>query len=223
MSFPFFIKICGVRTVADIEAVQAAGGDAVGINFFADSIRYVDANLASRLAAAATARGVLPIGLFVNEETTRVVERAAEVGLQWVQLHGDEPPAAAEQLAAAGLRVLRAVRLTPGPLETPVIEQQVQPWRAAGCAILLDGAPGTGYGGQGIALDWPAIRRWSETAAAGPFALAGGLQPENVARAIAASGAAAVDVASGVEAPRGRKSPDRIRTFCRNASGHPYR
>jgi phosphoribosylanthranilate isomerase len=94
------------------------------------------------------------------------------------------------------------------------VEERVAPWREIGCDLLLDADAGSQGGGAGLRLDWTAIGRWSaQFGAKDSWALAGGLTPQSVSKAIAASGAKSVDVASGVEQPRGIKSAELISSF----------
>lgn len=229
MKPPFRLKICGVLTDADILAVASAGGDAVGLNSYPKSVRYVQPVVARRLNLLARQLGVLGIGLFVNETVDHVLEVAELAELTTVQLHGDESVEMAAQLRRLGLGVLRAVRLPTGPIEPQQIEALVSPWEAAGCSILLDANVGGSFGGAGQRLDWASVSAWGRwrAEAKGPeaegqapvFALAGGLNVDSVAQAIQCSGAWAVDVASGVERARGVKDKRLIQEFCA-AGGH---
>lgn len=221
----FHVKVCGVTTPDDARLVAAAGADAVGLNFVTGSPRCVDVPLA-RAIVAALPPGVLAVGVFAGTgagEIRRVVEA---VGLGAVQLHGqlfagavvDAPESCA---ALRGLPVIRAVRLGPDGFA------EARRWCAAARALgwapamaLVDAAPphdtAAGMlGGRGETVDWGAV------AAAGPLGvplvLAGGLTPDNVADAVAASRAAAVDTASGVESAPGRKDPVRVDAFVERA------
>lgn len=215
---PFRIKICGVRRVEDVSATAAAGGDAIGLNFYPPSARYVDPAVAGTLAAQATRMGLSTVGVFVGESAEQVIETAEGAGIDTVQLHGDETVDDARRLIASGLAVIRAVRLPAGPCSPQQIEAEVAPWTEVGCSVLLDADAGAAFGGQGKRLDWPSLRRWrDEHTPPAEFILAGGLDPDAVAEAVAASGAWGVDVASGVESPRGVKSVERIRQFAERA------
>lgn len=215
---PFRIKICGVRRIEDIRATAAAGGDAVGLNFYPPSARYVDPAVAGTLVAQATRMGLCAVGVFVSEPPEQVVKTARRAGIDTVQLHGEETVEDARRLIASGLAVVRAVRLPAGPCSPRQIDAEVAPWSEVGCSVLLDADAGAAFGGQGMRLDWPSLRQWRDdhSPPAG-FVLAGGLDPEAVAEAVAASGAWSVDVASGVESPRGVKSVERIRQFVQQA------
>ena len=213
----FRVKICGVRRIEDVIASAESGADAIGLNFFRPSIRFVEFTVASELSSEAEDRGLLRVGVFVNESVDSVLAISDQVGLDFVQLHGHESEQDVARLIAAGERVIRAIRLPVGRLEPQEIEERVLPWRELGCDLLLDADAGAQGGGAGLRLDWTAIGRWrAEFGSLDSWALAGGLTPQMVAKAIAASLAPAVDVASGVEHPRGVKSADLIDLFVKN-------
>lgn len=222
MKLPFRIKICGVRTEGDIRAVASGGGDAVGLNFYPKSVRYVEPEVAKELNDAARGIGVLGIGLFVNESFEAIIKVVERSGLTTVQLHGDESEELASRLMSAGVGVLRAVRLPVGPIEVGCIEAAVRPWEEAGCGILLDADAGAAFGGAGQRLDWDSILAWVrwrsvELGQTPEFVLAGGLKLDSVVEAIRRSGAWAVDVASGVERVRGAKDAGLVTDFCVSA------
>lgn len=207
----FRVKICGLRTPADAAAVTAAGGDAVGLNFYASSPRYVDwAN--ARTIAAMLPANVLKVGLFVNAPADEVRRACADVPLDVVQLHGDESPEYVAQLA--GRRVLKAFR-TDAEVVARVLDY------VAACAaqgtplagVLVDAFHAGSYGGTGKQADWPAARELRSQLGSVPLILAGGLKPENVAAAIAAVGPYGVDTASGVETAPGVKDAALIEQF----------
>lgn len=223
----FRVKICGVTTPADAALAAAAGADAIGLNFVAGSPRRLEPEEA-RSVAAAVPEGVLTVGVFAGTAAAEIRRIAAAVGLDAVQLHGHlsgEGPAAdpPERCAAlGGLAVIRAVRMeADAPGRDPL--GAARAWLAAAAAlgpppalVIVDaavprGTPAGHLGGTGATVDWAAL---SAAAPLGlPVALAGGLTPENVAAAIHASMAAAVDTASGVEAAPGRKDPGKLRAF----------
>jgi len=216
----FRVKVCGVRRAEDLRACVDAGIDAVGWNLYPPSVRFVDATSSDvqALCRQAAELGLYQIGVFVNEPADTILRAADRLGLDSVQLHGDELPELGEPLTAEGYRVVRAIRLPAGPLDGSQIREAIGPWASLPVDLLLDADPGTGFGGGGRRLDWHSIARWAGDASgtdAPKWILAGGLSPENVADAIESSGATAVDVASGVEQPRGSKSPQRIAAFAR--------
>ncbi|MEL6109118.1 MAG: phosphoribosylanthranilate isomerase [Planctomycetota bacterium] len=210
----FDIKICGVRLEKDLVAVEDSGADAVGLNFFPPSVRFVApaSDLAAALARSAQRRGLMTVGVFVNESLSRLREIAVRVGLDAIQLHGDEPVEVARELIDGGIRVVRAVKLPRGAFEPDSLERLSRPWREIGCHVLLDVDAGASHGGSGKTLDWDSVRRWAATSEGG-WTLAGGLKPENLVEAIHLSGARSVDTASGVECPKGVKNEERIQAF----------
>jgi phosphoribosylanthranilate isomerase len=212
----FRIKICGVRRPSDIQAVEISGADAIGMNFFEPSVRYVDPNSSKthELSSLAAAAGLFRVGVFVNEPCEKIVEIASKVGLDAIQLHGDEEVDIVDRLLdATDLRVIRAIKLLIGETRPEEIRAKADRWAEAGCHLLLDADAGDAHGGSGKTLYWPSVRQWAEECPDLTWTLAGGLTPANVAEAIRASGANSVDTASGVEQPRGLKSKTLIQQF----------
>ncbi len=221
----FRIKICGVTRESDIEAVADAGADAVGLNFHPASIRFVAPSLARRLSAHASQSGLTRVGVFVDHSVEEVAKVATDVEIDHVQLHGAQVIEDARWLADRGWRVIRVLRLAAGPLDLETVRSVVQPWKSAEFPLLLDADAGAHGGGLGLRLDWETIGRWSAAecfsenlsqqfgSAAVRWGLAGGLTPETVEQAIATSHAKSIDVASGVEEPRGQKSRHKIQSF----------
>lgn len=214
---PFRIKICGVRTVDDVRNVSQAGADAIGLNFYSPSVRSLQPDSESTESINEMARkvGLTRVGLFVNHELAEVSRVASRLHLDWVQLHGDETVDAAASLIQSGHRVLRAIRLPRGELSPSQIDQRIGKWAELPVTLLLDADAGAAFGGGGMPLDWACIRKWAKRRSqdAAAWVLAGGLTSENVAEAIVCSGAQSVDVASGVEQPKGTKNAAKIRQF----------
>jgi phosphoribosylanthranilate isomerase len=200
------IKVCGVTTVDDAAMVAAAGVDYLGLNFWSGSRRRVDVATAHALAAAARAAGAVSIvGLFVDADPEDVAVTAAAVGLDAVQLHGDEDAVVLAAIARTGVAVWKAVSVA-GAADIDGVA------RVPVTTVLLD-APSPGRGGSGQRFDWALARQAVERYPEHQIALAGGLTADNVAEAIAAVQPWAVDVASGVERAPGVKDPDRVRAF----------
>jgi phosphoribosylanthranilate isomerase len=221
----FHVKICGVTSADDARMVAAAGADAIGLNFVPGSPRCLS-SAAAREVAAAIPDDVLVVGVFAGMPAADVKRIVAEVGLDAVQLHGhlsgdgvvDLPEVCGD---LAPLIVIRAVRLGADGLGA------ARSWMAEAAALghapamavvdaAVTAATAAGQlGGTGATIDW------SRLAAAGdlgiPMAVAGGLTPSNVAEAVAASRAVAVDTASGVESAPGRKDQAKVWEFCRAA------
>ena len=216
----FHIKICGVQRIADIEAVFESGADAVGLNFYPPSCRYIEPEhaLTHRLASKAGELGLTRIGVFVNSPVEVMLRAAERLELEALQLHGDEQSGIVSSLKDKGItKLIRAIKLPVGPLTIQAIEDRVNPWGSLGAHLLLDADGGKSHGGTGKTLDWDTIRQWSDQHRDVSWTLAGGLNPGNVAAAITNSGAGSVDTASGVEADRGTKSATLISQFSEKA------
>jgi phosphoribosylanthranilate isomerase len=194
------VKICGVTTVEDARVCAEAGADAIGLNFWPGSKRCVGVERAAEIARALLA-GVSKIGVFVDARRAEIERTVEVVGLDAIQLHGDEAP---EACAGFAVPVIKAIRVS-GALGS--IDEVVARYDVAW--VLLDSAAG----GSGIAFDW----RRALGVAPGRLYLAGGLRPENVAEAVRLVRPYGVDTASGVERSPGRKDPRRVREFIENA------
>jgi phosphoribosylanthranilate isomerase len=199
------VKICGVTRVEDARGAWAAGADALGLNFYPRSPRYVTGETARLLARTRPALGSV-VGVFVNESPDVIRARVRECGLTAVQLHGDEPPEACE---GYGVPVIKALRVR-GTEDVERARAYVGVGEVA--ALLLDGAA-PGYGGGGVGFDWSLVARLADAGV--PVLVAGGLNPGNVAEAVRATRPYGVDVASGVETSPGIKDADAVRAFVR--------
>jgi phosphoribosylanthranilate isomerase len=209
----FTIKTCGITRAEDARAAAAAGADAVGLNFYAKSPRAIDAARA-RTIIAELPPGIIKVGLFVNAPLREICSAFDDLGLDLIQLHGDEPP---EQLAVLGDRpVMKAFRAA-GYHGLQSVLDYLETCRSFDCLprlILFDAQLTSGYGGSGRLADWRMVKDYREHhAKCPPFVLAGGLTAENVAEAIRATGARAVDTASGVESKPGIKDSAAMTAF----------
>ena len=202
------VKICGINDAAAIDAAVVAGADYLGFAFYPPSPRYVTPAQAAALSARHPG-GPLRVGLFVDPVEAVIAGTLDTVRLDILQLYG--PCDAAALRARFGVAVWRAVGIA---------SAADLPHDAGGAdALLLEAkAPpsATRPGGNAITFDWSLLRGWDAPA---PWVLAGGLTPDNVADAVRATGATAVDVSSGVERVRGVKDPALIRAFIANARG----
>ncbi len=206
----FQIKICGITNVDDARTVAQAGADAVGLNFYPKSPRYISTDQA-RAVVEALPGPVVKVGLFVNAEVDAVCRTYDELGLDLIQLHGDEPPAFLAQLGDRP--VMRAFRLDQRQLAP--VRQYLDTCGQLDCTpqlALLDAFVQGEYGGTGELADWATIQGFS-TGQIPPLVLAGGLTPQNVAEAIHTVRPAAVDTASGVESSPGQKDPAAVKAF----------
>ena len=198
------VKICGITNWPDARRAIDAGADFLGFNFYAGSPRYVTPAKARRIVRRLP-KGVTSVGVFVNENEQTMIEIARTVGLDRVQLHGEESPATVERLGRA-LPVIKAVRV-----RRTLRAAQVARFKHAS-ALLLDGFDPGQWGGTGRTFDWRLAQR---TRRGAKLFLAGGITPENVAAAIRTARPYAVDVCSGVEAKPGKKDPKRLKDFMR--------
>lgn len=198
------IKICGITNSTDARRAIACGADFLGFNFYPGSPRYVTPAKARRMVKKLP-KSVAAVGVFVNEPEEKVLAIARQVGLQYLQLHGDESPAEVARLERE-VPVIKALRV-----KTPFRRSQLSRYRQAS-ALLLDGYDRHLRGGTGKTFDWRIARRASSRAR---IFVAGGLAPENVADAVRIARPYAVDVSSGVESRPGKKDPARLRAFAR--------
>jgi len=210
----FRIKICGVTRPEDAAHAVACGAEAIGINFFPGSPRFVPAAAAREIVAAVADRAEV-VGVFVNESPGTIVTLCGRLGIRRVQLHGDESSGDASRIPLWRMKAIHADR-------TPDLPALL----AYPCEAFLFDAGGKGaYGGTGRELAWGELgERFPGIAgkrgpgdARKPWFLAGGLTPSNVERAILAARPSGVDVASGVESSPGRKDPGMVKTFIERA------
>ena len=202
------VKICGLRTPADVTAVARAGAAYAGFVFFAKSPRNVTLPEA-RLAAIAAPPGLAKVALTVDADDATLDAIVEAVPLDMLQLHGHESPDRVAQVRARyRLPVMKAIGLA-DESDLPAIFA----FSTVADQILIDAKPPRGAdlpGGNGLAFDWRLLagRRWLR-----PWMLAGGLTAENVAEAVRLTGARQVDVSSGVESAPGVKDAARIAAF----------
>ncbi len=190
-----FVKICGLRTIADMRAAGQAGADAVGL-IFAASPRRIDVDEARDLRAAMP-DGLLAVGVFRDEALERVNETAERVGLDLVQLHGDESP---DYCAGCVRPVIRRHDIPDAG--SAVLRRQLADYAGVAWHLLDPGA------GSGRTFDWRIARDLP-----GRVMVSGGLTVHNVHLAIQAARPQGVDVASGVERAPGSKDHALVRSF----------
>lgn len=206
------VKICGLTAAADVSAAIEAGAAYVGFVFFGKSPRNVSLAQARTLALGVPP-GVAKVALTVDADDAMLDALTDQVPLDFLQLHGHESPArVAEVKTRYGLPVIKAI----GIAEAADLAQ-IDVYGGAADQLLIDAKPPPGAtrpGGNAQAFDWGLIagRDWPL-----PWLLAGGLNPDNVAEAVARTGARQVDVSSGVEVAPGVKDADLIRAFIDNA------
>ena len=197
-----WVKVCGLTREADVEAAVDAGADALGFVLVPGSPRLVTRSKAASLMDGVP---VMRIVLTLDATVAAVKEIVEETGADGVQPYGARAAAAAAWAEAAGLTVLRPV---PGAAASPDAVSGVP----EGQIPLIDSTTGTRHGGTGTTLDWEAMTPPDRS-----FVLAGGLDPHNVARAVAAVHPWGVDASSGLESSPGIKDSARVAAFVEEA------
>jgi phosphoribosylanthranilate isomerase len=196
------IKICGITTPADAELLAELGVEAVGLNFYPKSPRYLTPEQARELVRHLGPFLAL-VGVFVSDDWHHILGVATEAGLRAVQTYSDSPPPAPLSPPAhlPAFRVQSAADLDH-------IRQFVTACRPA--AVLVDSFVQGEMGGTGHRAPWELLVGFDPGV---PLILAGGLTPDNVADAIRVVRPWGVDVASGVESSPGVKDPAKVRAF----------
>ncbi|TES83335.1 MAG: phosphoribosylanthranilate isomerase [Dehalococcoidia bacterium] len=202
------VKICGITDVAHAQAAAEAGTDLIGV-VFAPSPRRVTPEKAKEIAAAAKEHGLPVVGVFVNTPAAEVNSLAADCGLDWVQLSGDEDTDCCRQVRRP---LIKAVHIAPDWDEEQLLahlESSQRELRHHPPIYLLDTQVEEKYGGTGKAFPWDIARPAAEKY---PVIIAGGLDPENVGRVVTELKPWGVDVSSGVESG-GTKDIEKIKAF----------
>lgn len=197
------IKFCGITRGEDAEQAISLNAWAIGLNLWPGSKRHVDAAVAEAIARSAR-RKIEVAGVFVNQPLDEIATLADVIGLTIVQLHGDEGPSFANEVARrTGAKIIKAqqVRLASDVVAVQAFHTDFH---------LLDTFHEGLRGGTGETFEWSMLsRRRSDV----PLLLSGGLTPDNVADAVAAVGPWGVDVASGIESSPGVKDHEKMKAF----------
>ena len=214
---PPLVKVCGVTRVDDALAAVELGAALIGLNFHPASPRYVQVEAAAEIAAAVRGRARV-VGVFVNRPSAEIEAVDAAVGLDLVQLHGDEGP---DEAAAFGGRAIQVVRVPPqDPPTAAALSRDLARYPAA-WGFLFDVRHPALYGGSGETFGWRLLAGLDRAVLAGrPLLVAGGIVADNAARALAESGADGVDVASGVESAPGIKDRGKMERLFQEV--HPH-
>lgn len=208
------VKICGLTDPAHAEDAADLGANFVGAVFFEKSPRFLTFQRAAEVFEFVPAK-VARVGLFVNPADAFIDQAMNQLRLDYIQLHGDETPERVEQVRLEfGMPVIKAVLIS-----SKADLEAAKAYDGVADMLLFDAKAPAGAerpGGNGLSFDWSLLKdtRWQS-----PWFLAGGLTPENVEQAIAASGAKMVDVSSGVESAPGVKDFDKMAAFIAAAKG----
>ncbi len=198
------VKICGLTCLEDVLDAIDLGADYLGFNFYSESSRYIDPQKAQVLFQDIPPN-IPKVGVFVNEDLQRVIDLAIKLPLDILQFHGDEKP---EELNVLGRPWYKAIRLKN--------ENSLQSISFYHCDwILLDAFSEKEYGGTGQLASWDLVKKASQLGK--KIILAGGLNEENIAKAVATVQPFMVDVASGVESLPGKKDKKRMELFIKRA------
>lgn len=219
----FKIKICGITNRESAGLCCQYGADAIGLNFYTRSKRCISVESAVEVASG-VAQSTKIVGLFVNHSSTEIISLSKRVGLDLIQLHGDESTSLLSDLkdglAPSRLKIIRAIRISRENKLAAI--SQIKQWdtcRHADLvgAFLLDAFVSDAFGGTGKTIDWDWLARLGLPTQK-PLILAGGLTPLNVEQAIEQFKPFGVDVAGGVESEGGVKDPSKIEQFVENAN-----
>ena len=191
-------KICGITNPAHAELCSDLGVDAIGFAFVEESPRFIDFSSVTEVAQVARTERV---GLFVNPDASWVETAISSANLTMLQFNGDEPASFCGQF---GLPYLRAVQMHPG-VDVKAIAEDYE----TATGLLLDTFSVHARGGTGLKFDWSL---WPQDVGL-PLILAGGLNSENVSRAILELSPSGVDVSGGVEIEKGKKDSGLIESF----------
>jgi phosphoribosylanthranilate isomerase len=204
-----FVKICGITRPEDADLAVGLGASALGFIFWPGSPRYISYESAAEIVRRNAGR-VQSVGVFVDQPPEEVMHIMEVVGLDIAQLHGSESPEYCRQILQRAApspgrhrQVIKAIGLQEGG--PPMLDQY-----DAEMLILIDAHDPSRYGGTGRTVNWNSAR---EIAAARKTILSGGLNPENIARAVDSVRPYGVDASSGVESAPGVKDAARLKLF----------
>ena len=196
------VKICGITNYEDAVAALDMGADLLGFNFYSKSPRFIPPEKARQIISKLP--GFIDIaGVFVNESIEQIHEAQKLCQLDWVQLHGDEPPEFCKQFLSHSVKVMKAIRVKD---QNDV--QSAEDYFTD--AILLDAFDPEKYGCTGLNFDWNIIGHINKR-----IFLAGGINPDNAAEA-AELGVYGIDVCSGIEAEPAKKDHKKMKKLFEN-------
>jgi phosphoribosylanthranilate isomerase len=210
----FRVKICGITNLDDALWAVDAGADAIGLNFYPRSKRFVTPEVASQIVTDVGDQAAA-VGVFVNETAESICQICNSTAIGIIQLHGDQWPDSTKLMLGFGfdrVTIIRAIGFGPRGMSA-VYKGMLDPGGLAADAVLVDASVSGLYGGTGQTIEWNRVANYEDSIGNVPLILAGGLTPDNVADAIRIVRPHAVDVASGVESSPGKKDASKMREF----------
>jgi phosphoribosylanthranilate isomerase len=196
------VKICGITNLEDAVAAVDMGADLLGFNFYPKSKRYITPdNAVSIIEKLPTFVDVA--GVFVNATAEHIKDVTEQCFLNWIQLHGDEKPDFCDSIFCPGARTIKAIRVKSSE-DTERVEQYFTD------AVLLDAYDSQSYGGTGKSFDWDMLGHIHKR-----VFLAGGIDPQNAARAVEV-GVYGIDICSGIEKAPGKKDHEKMKLLFEN-------
>jgi phosphoribosylanthranilate isomerase len=196
------VKICGITNYDDAAAAIDMGADLLGFNFYPKSPRFIAAEKAGHIISRLP--GFVDVaGVFVDASFDHIHETVSECQLSWVQLHGDESPQFCRSFFSLNVKTMKALR----------VKDQSDIQKAEDYftdAILLDAFDPEKYGGTGLTFDWNIVGHIGKR-----IFLAGGINPDNAAKAIEL-GVYGIDICSGIEAAPGKKDHEKMKKLFEN-------
>jgi phosphoribosylanthranilate isomerase len=208
---PVLVKICGLTRPEDAALAVELGADALGLNTFPGSRRFVDLRAEEGWLRELPA-SVCRVAVMVNPPRDEVARVLALPFIDMVQLHGDEDEEFCAALAGTGAEFIKAIRVGDGSMLETLAAYGTR-------RILLDAMVKGQYGGTGRTFDWELADEARRRHPGLSIYISGGLNPGNVASAVSRVRPFAVDVAGGVESSPGVKDPVRMRDFIQAARG----
>ena len=193
------VKICGITNIEDAEHCVSLGVDALGFNFYKESPRYIEPNKTQEITHFLPPF-VSTVGVFVNTDADDINKISEQCNLDYVQLHGDESPNDCLKIKA---KVIKALRI-----ENEDDIQSISQFQGLATSLLLDTKSESAYGGTGKVFDWGIALKAKDYDM--PVILSGGLNAENIARAIGFVNPYAVDICSGIESSPGIKDYNKL-------------
>ncbi len=213
-----WIKICGITNLEDATGISRLGVDAMGFVLSASSPRRVEPDKAERIITALRSEGIrVPAaGVFVNETIEKITWCVKSLGLDYIQLSGDEEEDYIEDLrkGSGKVKIIKAIRIKEDNNNQKDImdelDEKIDKLKDYVDFILFDSYRKGVYGGTGVPLDWEMLKNYCSKI---PVILSGGLDPENVKRAVDVVVPFGVDASSGLEIYPGKKNLYKVARF----------